>query len=193
MGSRDAEQQLVSRIVAGEREAFRLVLRDHRRLVAHIVRRMVRNAEDRRDLEQEIFLRVYENLPRFQGESRLSTWIARIAYNTCLHHLEKKRVALYGDLFGEEASVDDWPSPGRSPAQAAHARLQSVRIAEEIDRLPLPYGLVLTLYHFNDLGYAEIADILQMPEGTVKSYLFRARRLLRGRLENLQVVDERCA
>ena len=99
---KDINSQAIERVLAGDSEAFRVIVENHRRLVGHIVFRMVPRRTDREDLCQDVFVKVYRNLGGFKFESRLSTWIARIAHNTCLNFLEKKKAVLYGDLTRKE-------------------------------------------------------------------------------------------
>jgi len=184
---------LVDRILAGDPGAFKSLVKDHQRLVGQIVFRVIPIEAEREDVCQDIFIKVYQNLEGFRFECKLSTWIARIAYTTCLNHVEKKRLPLFEDGAPEGRSVDDCESPIEGPEAWAGARQVSVRICEEIDRLPVVYGTILTLFHLHDMSYAEIAEILSLPDGTVKSYLFRARRMLKERLEVRFRVEELCA
>ncbi len=188
-----SDSELIRRVLSGEKAAFRRIVENNQRLVRHIVFRLIPDPDDREDLCQEVFLQVYEHLHRFEGKSRLSTWIGRIAYNTCLHFLEKKRPARYADIFGDDAVIDSEPARTVSPAEVTASRLRATNLCEQIDALPVRYGLILTLYHFNEMTYDEIARLLDMPSGTVKNYLFRARRMLRQRLERLGLQEEICA
>ena len=184
---------LVEDILAGNQQSFSILVEKHERLVRQIVYRMLPNEADREDIAQDVFVKVYQNLGGFQFQSKLSTWIARIACNTCLNYLEKKRVPLLGDCIDEEATIDDWPSADPSTERYAEANDLSVRLAEEIDALPVMYGVILSLYHLQEMKYNEIADILRIPVGTVKNYLFRARKLLKNRLSAGFALEELCA
>lgn len=184
---------LVRRVLDGEKAAFRGIVEQHERLVRHVVYRLVLDSDDRQDLCQEVFVRVYQGLPSFEGKARLSTWIASIAHNSCLHFLNKKRAFRYTDIYGEDSGIDNEPSQLPSPAEETDYRKQSLMLCEEIDRLPVRYGLILSLYHLQDMSYNEIGDILSMPDGTVKNYLFRARRLLKKRLQIIYESEEICA
>ncbi|MEK7774984.1 MAG: sigma-70 family RNA polymerase sigma factor [Candidatus Zixiibacteriota bacterium] len=172
---------LISQILSGDQKSFRVVIDRFGRLVNHIVFRLIPNGADREDLVQEIFVRVYENLGSFRQESRLSTWIARIAYNTCHNHLQKCKVALFEDM-SDGATLDDVALDCIAPDLDTSDRDMSRKLNEEIDKLPLRYGLILTMYHFCDLSYDEIGAMLKLPGGTVKSHLFRARKMLKDRL-----------
>lgn len=127
-------------------------------------------------------MKVYENLPTFRFKSKLSTWIARIASNTSVSHLEKAKAHLYEKESAEDDPLKRMSDGSPLPDEYAEARDLSFRLAGEIDRLPALYGTILSLYHLEGMSYNEIREIMQLPEGTVKSYLFRARRLLKERL-----------
>jgi RNA polymerase sigma factor (sigma-70 family) len=189
----DRSLVVVDAVLSGNREAYRELVTTHQRMVEVIISRMVTNDEDRRDLCQEVFVRVYERLGQFHRDAKLSTWIARIAINTCLHHVEKKRVPLYEDQVSDESTVDDISGEAVSPDSLASDRQAAVKLAEEIDRLPVVWGTILSLFHLHDMSYSEIAGLMKLPEGTVKSYLHRARKLLRERLTNRFAKEDLCA
>jgi RNA polymerase sigma factor (sigma-70 family) len=168
---------LLARIRGGERDAFADLMAGHIRLVMHIVARSVDDHEDRKDLCQDVFLKVYSGLDGFRNDCRLSTWIAKIAVNTCVHYLEKKRPVSWSDA--------GLPDGGPADAEAADGGVDPdlvSRLLLEIGRLPVRYRLILTLFHLDDMPIAEIARAMDMPEGTVKNRLFRARRILKDRL-----------
>lgn len=173
---------LVKRTLAGNKKAFESIVEQHQRLVSHVVFRMVQNPADREDICQDVFLKVYENLGGFKFESKLSTWIAKIAYNTCISYLEKKRIPLFDDLSQEERSLESFPSRVGGPDQIVEEKEASVLLRSEINTMPVHYRTILTLYHLDRMSYKEIGETMDLPEGTVKSYLFRARRLLKDRL-----------
>jgi RNA polymerase sigma factor (sigma-70 family) len=190
---RTDDQILVDKILDGDPGAFKALVKANQRLVGQVVFRLIPNPVEREDVCQDIFLKVYQNLEGFRFDSKLSTWIARIAYTTCLNFLEKKRTVLFEDAAPAGLTVDDCQSAAPGPESYAGGRQASSRICEEIDHLPVIYGTILSLYHLQDMSYAEIGKILSMPDGTVKSYLFRARRMLKERLESRFSVEELCA
>jgi len=184
------DRVLVRKVLSGNGDAFRNLIEDYQRLVAHVVFRMVNNRADREDLCQEIFIRVYQNLGGFQFKSKLSTWIARVAFNTCSNYLDKKKCPLYDDLTPEDHSIEDVMSDGCGPEEFAISADIAERIHEEIAELPTAYRTILTLYHLDEMTYREIGEITNLPEGTVKSYLFRARKQLKDRLLKKYCVEE---
>jgi len=169
----DTDQHLVGMVLRGDTLAFTRIIKNTERLVAQIVFKMIKNEEDRKDIAQDIYLKAYKNISGFRFHSKLSTWIARIAYNTCLTYLEKKKLWLPGDFesLGHQA-IDT--TEGMIPAKE-----RSVIILGAIEKLPPVLKTLITLYHNEDMSYAEIQQITSLPEGTIKSYLFRARKALK--------------
>jgi len=177
-------KELVEQILAGDQNSFRTLIKQYQRLVSHVVYRLIPAGPDQEDLSQEVFIRVYQHLDRFRFDSKLSTWIARITYNTCLNFLEKKKLPLYDDLVTD----DDRDFEPTAPDEIARPDLNfeaaetGVILQKEIEQLPAVYKAVLTLYHLDQMSYIEIADIMNMPVGTIKSHLFRARKMLKDKL-----------
>ena len=153
-----------------------MIIKNTEALVAQVIYKMVSNREDRKDLSQEVYLKAYKNLTGFRFESKLSTWIARIAYNTCLNHLEKKQLLLQNDIELPDKLVSNTAS------SVLDLKERSAIISAAIEKLPPILRTLITLYHNEDLSYAEIQQITALPEGTIKSYLFRARKLLKENL-----------
>ncbi len=183
------EKILVDKILQGDSKAFRDFVDSYKRLVAHVVFRLVANA-DREDLCQDVFVKAYENLQDFHFQSKLSTWLARIAYNTSINYLKKKRAPLLDDFSVDESGFDSLATIEATPDKDVEDQDQAALIHRTIAALPVSLKTILTLYHLDEMSYAEIGQILDMPQGTVKSYLFRARKLLRERLTAFYVEEE---
>lgn len=175
------EQKLIQDILEGNKKAFSELIDKYKRLVSHIVYKIVKTNEDRQDLCQDIFIKVYQNLESFKGDCKLSSWIGRIAYNASLNYLGKKKPELWDDI-SPEMSLDTLPNSSTLLDEEIANTDMVAKISEEIHSLPAPYNVIVALYHLDDMSYQEIAEITGLPDGTVKSYLFRARRLLRERL-----------
>ncbi|MCP4634136.1 MAG: RNA polymerase sigma factor [candidate division Zixibacteria bacterium] len=176
------DRKLVSEISAGNKAAFKDFIEQYQKLVCHVVFRMVSNDTDREDLCQDVFIKVYQNIGNFRFESKVSTWVAQIAYNSCVSFLRKNKTLLYDDLNPGITTLDDLSGNNVLPDEYSEVQDLSRILVEEIDKLPLIYGTILSLYHLEQMSYNEICEIMQLPEGTVKSYLFRARRLLKNKL-----------
>lgn len=177
------DKALISQVVNGDLEAFRLLIKQHERLVAHMISRVVKNPEDLEELCQDVFLKVHSKISEFNFQSKLSTWIATIAYRQAINHARKKKLPM-----SELAEGDDFKE--QFVSNENHAEEFAERDAEEkimhyVDELPVHYKTILTLYHLEGLSYPEIGEVTGMPEGTVKNYLFRARKLLKEKVIKL--------
>jgi RNA polymerase sigma-70 factor (ECF subfamily) len=180
----DDDRSLVTAVLANAPGAFERLVRDYQGLCWHIIQRMVRHPEDTRELCQETFLRVHQCLHQDRFDAALKSWIGQVAYSVAKRHLERKRIPLaepaadadglslldhVGDGFDlETATADD------EVARHLHAAIET---------LPPLQRTLLTLYHLDELPIAEIAGITGLAEGTIKSHLFRSRKLLRDALQ----------
>ena len=179
-GDNDTDKYLVNRVLSGDTPAFANIVKHTQHLVAQIVCKMIGNAEDRKDLAQEIYLKVYKNLHGFKFQSKLSTWIAQVAYNACFDHLRKKQLVL-----PEAASEEAEEAGSRLIKETIFSMEQKELVSilnKEIQLLSPVYQTLITLYHKEEMSYTEITQITGLPEGTVKSYLFRARKTLKETL-----------
>lgn len=181
---------IIQKILSGDTDAFRFIIDDHQRLVMHIVFRMVNNPADREDVSQDIFVKIFQNLKRFKFQSKLSTWIGTIAYNHCVNYLQKKKVPLFEDMQPEGSTIHDIGEQQSSPLNDAEQQDIFHKLEQEIDKLPVHYRTIMTLYHVDELSYAEIGEITGLPEGTVKNYLFRARKIMRKQLSGKYQQEE---
>jgi len=176
------EEEIISRVLNGDLNSFKLLVKQYERLVTCMVKRVIQHQEDEEDTCQEVFIKVYKNLSSFKFQSKLSTWIAQIAYSTALNHVRK--FSGKKNLTSDIAEFENFHQITDNPESILLKKNTSEFIQNEIKKLPLQYRTVLTLYHLNELSYHEIEEITGMPEGTVKSYLFRARKLLKDKLKN---------
>ena len=164
---------LVEKVLAGDAKTFGIIIKNTEVLVAQIIYKMIAGKEDRKDLAQEVYLKAYANLSRFRFDAKLSTWIARIAYNTSLNHLQKKQL-----LLMDEIDLSDKMVVNISISEI-DLKERSAMINAAIEKLPAVSRTLITLFHQEEISYAEIQQITQLPEGTIKSYLFRARKALK--------------
>lgn len=184
------EKKIIKKILKGDHESFEVIIESYKKLVYHIVFRMIYNDADREDICQDVFIKVYQNLSTFQFRSKFSTWISRIAYNTCLNHLAKRSPQLMDDIIKSETNWDDMLKSDISPLKIVEKRDQKYRLEKEIAKLPVRYRTLLSLYHLDGLTYQEIGDVMDLPEGTIKSYLFRARKYLKSLLQENYQLEE---
>jgi len=172
--NRLSDKQLVERVLQGDHHAFGLIVKNTERLVGQIVGRMVSHAEDRKDIIQDIYLKTFKHLSGFRHAAKLSTWIGNIAYNTCINFLERRRLYVVGNEGLPEAPADDYGTE-----ELIEGRQLAAIIAAGIEKLSPLYKTLLVLFHQEGLSYADIGQITSLPEGTIKSYLFRARKQLK--------------
>ena len=178
---------LVSRARAGDKEALSKIVTDNEQLVYNTALRLVSNTEDAECVMQETFLKVFQALPQFKGESSLSTWIYRIATNFALMRLRDRKKDFSGfdqvDLRVSKSALEKFNhSIGANPHRAIeNAELRS-KMDEAIDELPPKFRSVFVLKDIEGLSLKEIADMNNMSFPAVKSNLHRARLYLRNRL-----------
>ena len=173
---------LVAASKIGNQDAFAVLVQRHQRRVFNLVFRTLQNYEEANEVTQDAFFSAWQGLPSFRGDARFSTWLYRIAYNCSLKQLEQRKRdnALQAAIQSEPLDNDDQIDAELE----AHDRQAIVR--EHLLTLPAKYRVVLTLRHLQEMTYEEMAEILTMPIGTIKTHLFRARNLLKQRLEALE-------
>jgi RNA polymerase sigma factor (sigma-70 family) len=189
IGNNPADKHLVDRVLRGDTRAFGIIIKNTENLVAQIVFKFIPGAEDRKDLAQDIYMKAFHNLAGFKFQSKLSTWIAQIAYNSCLSWIEKKKLVLPGNLHEDEemhettsARVYNHSSVENKSENNLFQKELSVILRKEIEGLPAIYQTLITLFHHESMTYDELTQITGLPEGTVKSSLFRARKMLKENL-----------
>jgi len=188
IGNNPGDKRLIDRILRGDNRAFGILIKNTEKLVAQIVFKMIPVSEDRKDLAQDIYLRVFHNLVTFKFQSKLSTWIARIAYNTCLSWLEKKKLVFPGSLDEEEKNpvfqeaLYNTPVNSHTSETKLFQKELAIILDREMENLPAIYQTLIALFHQESMTYEELAQVTGLPEGTVKSSLFRARKMLKENL-----------
>ena len=167
--------QLVAAAIAGRSEAFGTLVERYERAIYHLCLRTMRDPEEARDCAQEAFFKAFRSLRTFKPGSKFSTWIFSIAYHACCDRLGRRK-RYTDDELPERAD------PGPGPAQIAERNDEAQALRAAISELPEKYRTVITLYHLQGRQYEEIAQVLDLPMGTVKTHLFRAKELLRKAL-----------
>ena len=176
---------LVAASKNGDQEAFAQLVQRYQRLVFNLVYRMLQQYEEATEITQETFLAAWQGLPSFRGDARFPTWLYRIAYNCSLKQLElRKRDRALQVALEENKTLENANDEQRENAEL-DAREHQILIQEHLSHLPAKYRIVLILRHLQDMTYEEMAEILTMPIGTIKTHLFRARNLLKERLQSL--------
>ncbi len=177
------EKKVIKRAVKGDADAFEQLVLTYQTPIYNLCLRMTGNPEDAADLSQEAFIKAWNNLGNFQFESAFSTWLYRLASNACLDFLRgvkrRPQVSLTVEDSDGETQTMDFPDSAPGPEEAAIAKEENEILARAMLALDEQQRQILTLRAINDLSYAEIAAILQIREGTVKSRLARSRDALR--------------
>ena len=190
-GQNITDRNLVDRVLSGGNNAFGIIIKNTENLVAKIIFDMIASESDRKDIAQDIYLKAYQKLPGFKFQSKLSTWIGQICYNTCIDHLRKKKLVLAENIFETDVDPSNDILDMMNAAQGNFdepvdtfviGKNISEIVKKKIEKLPTIYKTLISLYHNEELSYDEISTITGLPAGTVKSYLFRARRELKNDL-----------
>jgi RNA polymerase sigma-70 factor, ECF subfamily len=188
------ENRLLEQVLAGDVEAFSHFVRTYQRRVYGLALRFLRDAGEAECVAQETFLKAYQALATFRGGSTFETWITRIAINKCRDRLKRKRLVVYfhqraADDFDGEESEDRAPSPEPTPERMLHAKQIQARLREAIGELSPRQRTVFVLKHMEERSIPEIANLLELDSGTVKSHLFRAANKIRERLRDMRRVQ----
>ena len=180
--TREQEAMIVRKVLQGDVNAFEKLVTEYEKAVYAIAQRMTGNPEDAADMTQETFIKAYNSLSSFRGDSKFSVWLYRIANNVCLDFLRSKNrrptVSLSTeDDDGEETQLDI-ADESQSPEMLLESSLTRDAVRRGLDSLPPDYKQILLLREIQGLSYEEIAAALGIESGTVKSRIFRARKRL---------------
>ena len=181
------EREIIQKVLDGDNDAFGLLVEKYQTKVYNLALRMSGNEDDAFDLSQEAFLRAWRSLGSFHFESSFSTWLFRLTSNICLDFLRAKKrkaavsLTVTDDEDGEEVQLDV-VDPDKTPEEAVIAAEDRQLLIRALNELPAVQRQILTMRAIDDLSYTQIAEILQIEEGTVKSRLSRARTALRNKL-----------
>jgi len=176
------DRMIAAQIVSGQKELFRLLIERYERAVYGMGMSFFHNTEDASDFAQEVFLKVYHNLSSFESRSRLSTWLYKIAYNTALNSINRKKE--YHSL-----AEDEIPTKDGIPERTLLRKLAREAVLEAIRELPERFRLCIDLFFFYDRSHQEIEVITGFPVNTIKSHIFRAKKILRDKLKNYAGLD----
>lgn len=171
-----AQRRLIERIAAGDLRAFEQFYRAYRVRLGRFLDRMTRRRGLVEELLNDTMLVVWNRSDRFDGSSKVSTWVFAIAYRKALKALQRH------DEAAEDETLDERPAPGAGPEQQAQARQLNAQLGRALDALSVDHRTVVELTYFHGMGYREIAQIVDCPVDTVKTRMFHARRRLRGLL-----------
>jgi RNA polymerase sigma-70 factor (ECF subfamily) len=182
------ESDLITRAASGDPSAFQTLVEQHRSMVYRVAYQFAGNHHDAEDIAQDVFIKVYRSLDRFRQDAQLSSWLYRIVMNACIDHRRRHAPAACAP-FGEEAEHKLLNTPEESPGPEARAYAGELGevLEAEIARLPEGQRIVFIMRHHQGLKLGEIADALDLAEGTVKRQLHAAVHRLRHALSSARV------
>ncbi len=186
----ELERQKIAEALSGDQKAYEYLVKKHRPSVFHIINRMIRNDDISAELVQETFMKAFSSLASYRSEYRFSTWLYKIAANTSIDHLRKRRIkalSLDRPIETKDGEVEiEVPDYSFHPGLDLERKEKRFSIEEAITSLPEKYRQVIIYRHTDDKSYEEIADLLSIPVGTVKARIFRARELLKKKLKHIR-------
>lgn len=178
----DQDSETIRRILAGEQRAYAELVDRHKDRAMTLAMRLLKNREDAEEALQDAFVRTFHALPRFEWKSSFSTWFYRIVYNVCATRLSRRGEEVF-TTTDEQEHEGEWSLELASPDEAPEVAAENLQfqqiVHEQIEKLPVLYGSILTLFLVQDMSYDEIVEVTGLPLGTVKARLFRARDMLR--------------
>lgn len=175
------DAELVSQCIQGDSSAFEEIVTRYKKLVYSVVYKMITDKEEVHDVSQEVFIRLYKSLDKYNPEYKMSTWIVKITTNLCLDTLRKKKqdTVTLDDAIGVSSSVD-------TPEESLIKSQRSQLIKKAINELPEKYKVLIILFHNNGMSYEEMTKILDEPMSIIKNRLYRARLMLKDKLESIR-------
>lgn len=177
----DQEKQLVEAVLNSNEKAFEVLVRQYERLILHIIFPLIKSNEDRKDLLQDVLIKIYQNLGTFRFKSKLSTWIGNVAYNATINYAKKKKLPMINPEVLNRA--EEWEDETLNPEQELIAGELETKITGIIERLPAVQQLILRLFHHDEMTLDEICEITRLPVNTVKSHLFRGRLAIKNSIQ----------
>ncbi len=185
--NKDGDKNFLRRLKSGDKRAFERLFTEYKNMIYTIVKRMVYNKNEADDLVADIFIKIYQSIHRFEEKAKLSTWMYRIAYNHCLDHIRKaKRDPL--ESYEPLDSKFDLSSNGLDAEKMVLKEERERVLYAMVDSMPERYRMVLNFYYFEGISYNDISEIMGIPMGTVKTYLFRAKAHLREKMKKMGVL-----
>ncbi len=187
-----SDYELIDDSISGDEDAFGILMGRYENSLYGLIFKMVRNHEETQDLVQEAFIKSYKALESFNKQYSFSTWLFKIASNNCIDHLRKRRLkttSIDAPIPTEDGSLSqDLPDNSYSPEKDSLRNELFSSVNSIIDELPEKYKVVINLRHKEDQSYEEIAVALDIPIGTVKARIFRAREILKKSITKMKLL-----
>lgn len=180
--------ELIAAVLNGDQEKFGELVKRYQGRLVNFLFRLLHDQADAHDLAQEVFIKVYQALDRYDPQYKFSTWLFRVAQNAAIDRIRKRRLQLVSmdrpSRDGDDEKSWEFAGDERSPYERLRNRERGGAIKEAIEELPWEYRELIVMRHFGELSYGEIAEIKEMPLGTVKNKLFRGRQMLKQTLQD---------
>lgn len=178
----DLDGDLIQATLQGNQTAFSQLIQKHQPAIFLMVHRQLRQREEAEDVVQQVFLKAYQHLEKFRGESKFSTWLYTIALNLVRNHVRQRKLRRM-DSLDMPGRTDDsprpqWPDKAPLPEEVVHHRGELNRVIAALEKLTDPHRAIFTLHYFQHLSLKEVAVTVGRPVGTVKVYLHRARKMV---------------
>lgn len=177
MKQNENEDQLIELAKAGNLNAFAKLINQYQQMVFVIASRILKNKQDAEDATQDVFIKCYENLSKFSGQSKFSSWLYRITYNYCLDRIKKVRNIHFDNITSIELNLTEYEIDHELEQD------QKVIIKRSMNDLPEKYKLVLSMFYYQNRSYKNIAETIDETMANVKVMLFRAKKMLKVRLD----------
>jgi len=182
------DSEIVQQALSGDQKAFALLLKKYKGAIYGLIYKMVQDKRETEDLVQETFIKAFSALKSFNAEYAFSTWLFKIASNNCIDFLRKKRLMTMSIDKPTESKdgtvVKEFPDPIINPEMQLIEDEKKTIIDKAIENLPKKYRMAILMRHKEEKSYEEIAEILDIPLGTVKARIFRAREKLKKYLKD---------
>jgi RNA polymerase sigma-70 factor (ECF subfamily) len=177
------DNEIIDNVRSGEKHQYALIMSRYSDKAYSLSLRILGNVQDAEEALQDAFIRAYNSLSKFEGRSKFSTWFYRIVYNTCITKLNQRGNDVERIEYNDELQYSGDGYPDAASGDIPHETRDTIAFVKKvIMELPKKYATILTLFYVEDLTHDEICDVLQIPLGTVKVHLHRARTLLKERL-----------
>ena len=188
MQDKKPDIELIQRALDNDQQAYTEILQKYRAPLYNLLYRMVRNKIDTEDLVQEAFIKAFNSLASFNDDFAFSTWLYKIAINNCIDFFRKKKLKTYPidkPIESKDGNIKrEFPDVSYQPDKFLLSKEKDKLIEEAIQNLPEKYRVAIVLRHNEDKSYEEISEIMDIPLGTVKARIFRAREMLKKHLKH---------
>jgi RNA polymerase sigma-70 factor (ECF subfamily) len=183
-----SDVEIIELLKQGSEQAFKKLVETHQKLVVNTCFGMVHNREDAEDIAQDVFIEVYRNIQKFRADSKLSTWLYRIAVNRSLNHIRDNKKNKWFHSFEDEVAIRSkelqqlQSSKSDQPEFELENKQRAIILHEAINSLPKNQKVAFTLSKYKELSYQEIAEVMELSVPSIESLLFRAKKGLQKKL-----------